>query len=513
MLRLPFTLCGFVLLALSSQAQTYFNQRYPVQPSASGFPNNISSIVNAHNGYVTCGQTYDYPYINQSTLTLRLIDTSGQLTRTRYYGSPTASTYSAFGNSLLALQQGGGFVMPATYASPPGANRAILWRFDAQGDTLWTRRYPSANNQIIYAGCRVRDGGFTLFGSVVQNSQLDFLLIRTDSLGRQLWQQTYDRGYDDDGLAITQTPDGGFLLVGYTIYQPNGPDQDSYIVKTDSLGHLLWERTFSSQAGSGLDAASSMSVLRDGNYLIGAMLQKSFLNGLEQQRNILYKLSPLGQLLWQREIGPTRSGTSALAVHELSDGTIVVAGQQGDPTNATPVGNGFPEGFVYKVCADGDSVWYRSYKLLTGGRSHNYIRDLRPTPDGGFVGAGFAFPQAPDTGVNDGWVFKLDSAGYLQAGGTPPTRVCPRPQVGLPPDEAAAQSVAIWPNPAPDGRFTLQAPGATTYTVADALGREVAHGAVRAGENGLDLSRHPSGLYLLRLMWPDGRLVSRKLLR
>ena len=37
------------------------------------------------------------------------------------------------------------------------------------------------------------------------------------------------------------------------------------------------------------------------------------------------------QLLWQREIGPQRDGVVPHAVHELADGSIVVAGQQGDP--------------------------------------------------------------------------------------------------------------------------------------------------------------------------------------
>jgi hypothetical protein len=32
-----------------------------------------------------------------------------------------------------------------------------------------------------------------------------------------------------------------------------------------------------------------------------------------------------------------------------------------------------------------------TYKKLTGGNSHNYLRDFQPTPDGGFVGAGFLF--------------------------------------------------------------------------------------------------------------------------
>ncbi len=78
-------------------------------------------------------------------------------------------------------------------------------------------------------------------------------------------------------------------------------------------------------------------------------------------------------------------------------------------------------------------------------------------------------------------------------------------------EEAAPDA---WPNPAPDGRFTVRAdqPGAR-YTVLDAVGREVAAGALPTAETALDLNQQPPGLYLLRLQWPDGRIATRRLVR
>lgn len=72
----------------------------------------------------------------------------------------------------------------------------------------------------------------------------------------------------------------------------------------------------------------------------------------------------------------------------------------------------------------------------------------------------------------------------------------------------------VYPNPAPDGRFTIRAtqPGAR-YTVLDAVGREVATGALTGPETALDLRHQPPGLYLLRLTGPDGRTATRQLVR
>ena len=172
------------------------------------------------------------------------------------------------------------------------------------------------------------------------------------------------------------------------------------------------------------------------------------------------------------------------------------------------------------VCANGDSLWYQTYEKLLGPSSANYLRGLVVTPDGGFAGGGFVAPAPPDTGTQDTWLFRTDRYGYLQAGGAPPTVRCPPPiGTGLP-EPAAAPVVAVWPNPAPDGRFTVQAsPPAPLlrqrgdYVVTDVVGRTVAAGTLRGGETLVDLSAAPAGIYLLRLTWPNGRTSTHKLLR
>ncbi len=498
------------LTTLVAQAQ-YFNNRY-ANPG-SPYQSSLTSIVSTDSGYVSIGQSSNYPASPTNSLVLRWLNPDGRQRRARYFGQTGDYYASNFRTSLLTLPDGG-YASSATRNAATGDNYPMLWRFTAAGDTLWTKTYGPQINRIFYNGCYLPGRGYALVGTAqmaINPYDGDVLLIRTDTAGNKLWEHTYHAAFSDDATTVAATPDGGFLLGGSVRYTGGFSNYDALVLKVDSLGREQWRRVF---GGPYYDGNAHVTVLADGTYLVGMGLTVGVVNGYVQMRTALYKLNPLdGSTRSQRLYGPPLYGTQVFALHELADGSLVTAGGMGDTTNARPLGNGFPVGYILKVCADGDSVWYRTYRQLTGGFSENYPRDLRPTPDGGFVGCGFLIPHAPDTGSADGWAFKLDSAGYLQAGGTPPTRVCPRPQVGLPPDEAAAPPVAVWPNPAPDGRFTLQAPGATTYTVADALGREVAHGAVRAGENALDLSRHPSGLYLLRLTSRQGRTTTYKLLR
>ena len=73
--------------------------------------------------------------------------------------------------------------------------------------------------------------------------------------------------------------------------------------------------------------------------------------------------------------------------------------------------------------------------------------------------------------------------------------------------------IALYPNPSTAGRFTLRLPSPARLIVTDALGRPLQQASMQAAETILDLSHQPSGLYLLRLTWPDGRTLTRKLLR
>ena len=85
--------------------------------------------------------------------------------------------------------------------------------------------------------------------------------------------------------------------------------------------------------------------------------------------------------------------------------------------------------------------------------------------------------------------------------------------LGVDEDAVLADAVSVWPNPSTTGAFTLRAPAGATYTVVDATGRAVAAGTATGPETALDLRAHATGVYALRLRWPDGRSLTRRLVR
>ena len=68
-------------------------------------------------------------------------------------------------------------------------------------------------------------------------------MIKIDSYGNIIWSKTIGGIKSDFSWAAQQTSDGGYIIIGST-YSYGAGDEDVWLVKTDSNGNELWNRTF-----------------------------------------------------------------------------------------------------------------------------------------------------------------------------------------------------------------------------------------------------------------------------
>lgn len=150
--------------------------------------------------------------------------------------------------SLVECSGGGYALAGYTYSYGLGSADAWLIRTDSSGNHLWDQTYGNTSSDRVYSVIECGSGGFALAGrtSSYGCSSGAAWLVRADASGTHLWNQTYDQPDEDRANAVIEYSEGGFVLAGYTGVIPdrkNGGYSDSLLLRTDSSGNMLWNRS------------------------------------------------------------------------------------------------------------------------------------------------------------------------------------------------------------------------------------------------------------------------------
>ncbi len=198
------------------------------------------------------------------------------------------------------------------------------------------------------------------------------------------WDAAFGGADADQAYDVQPTGDGGYVAAGFG---GQGNRLVNTVIKTDGLGQLQWQQTFSLNNYGG--RAYSVIETRDGGYVV---FGSAYLPAVADNRPWLIKLDADGNVLWSSENGLTQQITVDSAIirgFERADGSLVIVGGSNTFSNvqrpwvATASLTGTLQSFVV----------YPS--LATGYGEGTYIEDVAPTLDGGFVLVGVSSPPLP----------------------------------------------------------------------------------------------------------------------
>ena len=362
------------------------------------------------------------------------------------------NTIGGNANDLLyTIQQtaDGGYVLGGSSSSnisgdktenSMGQNDYWLVKTDSSGSIQLQNTIGGSSSDNIAAVWQTREGGYILGGSSV--SQIsgdktegscggvgsDYWIVKTDAAGSILWQNTIGAWYNEFLTCIRQTADGGYIVGGRSDspvscdktepYFIGGNVDDYWIVKTDSLGNVLWDNVI---GGTAADLLYDIIQTADGGYLLagasssGISVDKTE-NSLGGNDYWIVKTDSLGNNLWDNTIGG--SGNDILtSVQQTSDGGYILGGYSnstisGDKTEDSLGGNDF---WVVKTDAAGVIQWQNTI----GGNSFDNLRSVHQTADGGYIlggnsGSNISGDKTENSlGGADYWVVKIDSSGNI----------------------------------------------------------------------------------------------------
>jgi len=137
-------------------------------------------------------------------------------------------------------------------------------------------------------------------------------------------QQTTDGGFIVAGDSRSSDGDVSGWHVGYDYYYGN-PTDDYWVVKLNSSGNIQWQKSL---GGSGDDYATSIQQISDGAFIVGGWSSSndgdvSGNHGLSDYW--IVKLDTMGNLLWQKSFGGS-AWDYATSIQKTSDGGFIVAG-------------------------------------------------------------------------------------------------------------------------------------------------------------------------------------------
>ncbi|HMN18865.1 MAG TPA: T9SS type A sorting domain-containing protein [Ignavibacteriaceae bacterium] len=293
-------------------------------------------------------------------------------------------------NEIIQTSDGGFAVAGYTTSFNVVQRDAYAVRLDSLGNIIWQKTYGGNLLEQAYSIKQTHDGGF-IISAFRYGVSSNLWLIKTNANGDTSW--TRNIGYDGNefGSNLQLTDDGGFLVVGYTDSDKiSSGDRDVWLLKFDSTGNQLWERTF---GGESTDEGLKLLKLNDGNLLVSGY-SESFSGG--DRDGWIVKTNSSGNFIWSTSFGGG-SYDEFSATAEDEEGNLFFTG--------TTESSGDRNLWIVKTDSGGNHIFTKSY----GGSQWEWGHDIKRTSDGNFIVTGFN--QSNSTFLRQLWLLKIDEQG------------------------------------------------------------------------------------------------------
>jgi len=236
------------------------------------------------------------------------------------YGTPGLKI-----NGGAALADDGFLVVGVN--NPEASNQNLLAaRVSGGGELLWIREYGRSDwNEQANSATELPNGDIILAGYGGSGTDINHIvLMGLNSNGDSLWYRSYFGQGLAKGNDITSLGNGEFAACGYRLGQ-DGQRSDVWVLKCNSAGDTLWTRMF---GGNGTDIAGRIMQGPYGHLYVGAYTTTW---GAGDYDVWLLRLDSSGNLLNDRTFGTT--GQEICYGSSLSGGGVYLGGRSGVGTD------------------------------------------------------------------------------------------------------------------------------------------------------------------------------------
>jgi len=320
--------------------------------------------------------------------------THSQILWSKTYGVNNSSNFI----STVVKTNDGGFLIAGTreFSSEYDYYSNIyLVKTDSVGSTIWEKLIGGANDVDCASILQLPGKEYMLVGSSDESHPgsrvADFLLMKIDSIGNKIWSKTIGGTKDDYCSSVVPTNDGGYVLLGSTNSFGAGAS-DMYLVKTDSLGNLLWSKTF---GGSGADEGKTITTSAEAGYILAGNTNSYGAGGLDMY---VIRTDSVGNTLWDKTIGGTNTDNIS-SLLSINGGYII-----GGSTNS----DSKTDMYLIKIDTIGNILWTNNF----GGNGYENCNTVNFTNGSGYLLGGYT--NSFNSKSNDMYIVNADSSGNIK---------------------------------------------------------------------------------------------------
>ena len=338
-------------------------------------------------GYIMAGQTSKGR--RDSDMLVVKTDAEGDLQWQKVIGTAKRPDYATFVTEAFD-----GFIVAGALAVGDNQERALV-KFDAKGNIVWRKTYPSDGSGSIRGIDITQDGGIVTVGYIGSAEKgYKFIsddgqgsILKTDADGNLLWEKTLPSA--PHAMRVEEVAEGFAIGANVWVNENGKRHQNVCLILTNSKGN---EKSSETYGGDGDDQVFDFAVTTDGGYIFGGH-SRSPSYGTVNWDFLLLKVGSDKKEQWHRTFGQPR-GYDAKYIHDESygvkqtpNGGYIIAGGSGDEYPYSE--SGHPGGrsdlwraYVVKTDANGNLMWEGLYGELEGNNAGEYIN---LTSDGGYI--------------------------------------------------------------------------------------------------------------------------------
>lgn len=374
------------LLSVSLMAQTGFMKSYDIEGTDS---NNGFDILNTQSSYFIG----TIPTISNTGLVgvgIMKIDTAGIKQWDNLFENEEGNLVPSKG--ILSLDNAG-FVVAGEMGHSEGYGTLFFLRISTQGDSLQLKEY---GNEVLQEGSphmvTRNDSLFSLirYGDIA-NTYANIKLLKMDTCLANLTEILLSgvSGYSLNAATfLTFSPDTTFFYLNIN-YKNNTLQSYLVIRKIDLLGNTVWTYPLSGYTTS-TNTPTQIVVLDNGN-IVTRWFDEEF--GSANERNpYLICLNDQGEFVWRYNFSDNAYKKFPVAITKAANGDIIGCGFVNNPNY------NYSSGWLFRLSPNGELLWEREYVSYTPTVNFLVPQGIDEDDNGNIIATGAIIDALPTGG-------------------------------------------------------------------------------------------------------------------